>query len=161
MAEIKYTIPFEGRTKKNHQMIAGAGRRCTKCGKHEKQWIRQGKAHDNFAETAAYYIRPRPPKPIECPVNVKCLFYMGTRRKVDKLNLEAAIHDLLVETGVLADDNRDIIATTDGTMVLYDKDKPRVEITITKVDGYEQWKPQKPGTKSAPADKEQCTMEGI
>ena len=55
------------------------------------------------------------------------------------MNLEASIHDILVEVGILADDSRDIIATTDGSMVLYDKNNPRVEITITKVEGYEQW----------------------
>ena len=139
MAEIRYTIESEGRTKKNHQMIAGAGKRCPVCHKHEKQWIRQGAAHDNFAELARWQLRPVPPKPIDCPVNVKCLFYMQTRRRVDKGNLEAAIHDLLVDCGILADDNRDIIATTDGSMVLYDKEHPRVEITITKLKGYEQW----------------------
>ncbi len=144
MAEIKYIIKGDPRTKKNHQMIAGAGRKCPVCGKHEKQWIRQGKAHDNFAEAAGWYLRPVPPRPIACPVNVKCVFFMQTKRKVDKANLEAAIHDLLVDAGILADDNRDIIAATDGSRVYYDKANPRVEITITKLDGYEQWKDQAP-----------------
>lgn len=133
MAEIRYTIPLEGRTKKNHQMIAGAGHRCPKCGKHEKQWIRQGAYHDEFAEAAALYIRPRPPRPIECAVNVKCLFYMKTHRRVDALNLLATIDDLLVDCKVLADDNSRIVAGHDGSRVLYDKDRPRVEIIITKM----------------------------
>lgn len=110
------------------------------CHKPARQFIRQGAAHDNFAELARWQLRPAPLKPIECPVNVKCLFYMQTRRRVDKGNLEACIHDLLVECGILADDNRDIIAATDGSRVLYDKQNPRVEITITKLDGYEQWR---------------------
>nr|DAL25937.1 MAG TPA_asm: Rad50 zinc hook motif [Caudoviricetes sp.] len=38
---IHYTIKGEPRTKKNHQQIAGAGRRCPCCGKPAKQWIRQ------------------------------------------------------------------------------------------------------------------------
>lgn len=133
MAEIKYTIPLEGRTKKNHQMIAGSGRRCPVCKKHEKQWIRQSAYHDDFAEAAAFYINPRPPRPIECAVNVKCLFYMKTRRVVDGLNLQAAIDDLLVSCGVLKDDNSRIVAGHDGSRVLYDKDNPRVEIVITRM----------------------------
>lgn len=133
MAEIRYTIPFEGRTKKNSMKIASAGRCCPKCGKREKQWIMQGDANNNFSEAAAYYIRPRPPRPIECPVNVKCLFYMKTRAIVDGLNLQAAIDDLLVSCKVLKDDNSRIVAGHDGSRVLYDKDKPRVEIIITKM----------------------------
>ena len=149
-AEIRYVIKGDARTKKNHTMIAGAGKRCPKCGKFEKQWVRQGKAHDDFAELAKWQLRPRPPRPIDCPVNVKCVFYMETRRMVDKSNLEATIHDLLVDVGILADDSRDIIATTDGSMVLYDKTNPRIEVTITKVEGYEQW--SKPKAKHPPAE---------
>lgn len=138
MAEIRYTISQEGRTKKNHQMIAGAGRKCPKCGKFEKQWVRQGKAHDEFAEAAKWQLRPRPKKPIECPVNVKCLFYMKTRRRVDALNLLATIDDLLVDVGILADDNSKIVVAHDGSRVLYDPNNPRVEITITKMPADEQ-----------------------
>lgn len=138
MAEIKYTIIGDPRTKKNHQMIAGSGRRCPVCKKHEKQWIRQGKAHDNFAEAAAWQLRPRPPRPIECPVNVKCLFYMKTQRVVDSLNLLAAIDDLLVNCEILKDDNSRIVVAHDGSRVLYDPDNPRVEITITKMPADEQ-----------------------
>ncbi len=138
MAEIKYIIRGDPRTKKNHQMIAGAGKRCPACGKHEKQWIRQGSAHDAFTESALWQLRPRPPKPIECAVNVKCLFYMQTRRKVDGLNLLAAIDDLLVDAEILKDDNSCIVVGHDGSRVLYDKNNPRVEITITRIPTDEQ-----------------------
>ena len=137
-AEIKYVISGDPRTKKNHQMIAGSGRRCPVCKKPEKQWIRQGKAHDSFAEAAAWQLRPRPRKPIECPVNVKCLFYMKTRRVVDSLNLQAAIDDLLVNCEILKDDNSRIVVAHDGSRVLYDPDNPRVEITITRMPADEQ-----------------------
>lgn len=62
------------------------------------------------------------------------------RRLCDLSNLEEATHDVLVRCGILADDNRDIIATTDGSMVLYDKDHPRTEITITAKEGWQQWR---------------------
>jgi Holliday junction resolvase RusA-like endonuclease len=134
MPEIKYTILGDPRTKKNSQMIAGAGKKCPKCGKPEKQWIRQGKAHDAFTEAALWQLRPKPPEPIECPVNCRYLFYMKTRRVVDGLNLQAAIDDLLVEAGILKDDNSRIVIGHDGSRVLYDPDNPRTEITITRVD---------------------------
>lgn len=132
MAEIKYTIKGDPRTKKNHSMIAGSGKRCPVCHKFEKIWIRQGHAHDDYADAAKWQLRPIPPRPIECLVNVKCIFYMKTRRKVDQLNLLATIDDLLVEMKILADDSSRIVVGHDGSRVLYDPDNPRAEITITK-----------------------------
>lgn len=136
--EIKYTIQGDPRTKKNSLMIAGKGRRCPACGKLEKQWVRQSKAHDAFAEAAKWQLRPVPMEPISSLVNVRCLFYMKTRRIVDGLNLLATIDDLLVSAGILADDNSRIVAGHDGSRVLYDPINPRVEITITKLPTDEQ-----------------------
>lgn len=64
-------------------------------------------------------------------VNVQCVYYMPTHRRVDLLNLMAATLDILVKAGVLADDNCKIAAAHDGSRVRYDKNNPRVEITIT------------------------------
>jgi hypothetical protein len=136
--EIKYTIQGDPRTKKNSLMIAGKGRRCPACGKLETQWVRQSKAHDEFAEAAKWQLRPVPTEPIDSLVNVRCLFYMKTRRIVDGLNLLATIDDLLVSAGILADDNSRIVAGHDGSRVLYDPINPRVEITITKLPTDEQ-----------------------
>ena len=79
------------------------------------------------------------PLKIDYPVNIKCTFYMQTRRKVDLTNLLSAAMDVLVTHGVIIDDNRDIAALHNGSMVLYDKENPRTEIEITKLDGYEKW----------------------
>lgn len=67
------------------------------------------------------------------PVNVKCLFYMPTRRKADLTNLLEAVDDILVKYGILQDDNYTIVAGHDGSRVYYDKDRPRTEITITSM----------------------------
>lgn len=131
MDELRYTIQFEGRTKKNSMTIVGTGRRCPTCGKPQRQFIKQGAAHDAFANKAVWYLRPRPTQPIDYPINVKCLFYMGTHRVVDALNLQASIDDLLTAAGIIKDDNSKIVAAHDGSRVLYDKEHPRVEITIT------------------------------
>lgn len=125
-----YTIPLDPRTKKNHQMIAGSGVRCPYCGKHKKQFVRQGKAASEYTFKAYQYLRPRPTAPIETPVHIKYLFYMGTRRVVDKLNLQAAADDLLVLAEIIKDDNSKIVKSHDGTRVLYDKQNPRTEIYI-------------------------------
>ena len=128
---LTYTIPLDPRTKKNHQMIAGSGSRCPYCGKHQKQFIRQGHANTEYTVKAYPYLQPKPDKPIATPVHIRYRFYMATRRKVDLLNLQAAADDLLVAADILADDNSGIVKSHDGTRVLYDKQNPRTEITIT------------------------------
>lgn len=127
---LRYTIRGEPRTKKNHQEIAGRGRRCPVCGKPERQWVRQGKYNREYVKNALPQLIPVPQRPIEVPVHIKCLFYMASRRVVDGLNLEAAVDDLLVEAGILADDNSRIVISHDGSRVLYDKENPRTEIVI-------------------------------
>lgn len=72
-------------------------------------------------------------EPIDYPVNVKCLFFMETKRKCDASNLIESIDDILVKAGILADDNYTILAMHDGTRVLVDKTYPRCEITITRL----------------------------
>lgn len=67
---------------------------------------------------------------ISTPVNVMCLFFMPTKRKVDLQNLVSAAMDILVKGGVLADDNYQIVYGNDGSRVLFDKDNPRTEVVI-------------------------------
>ncbi len=137
MKVLQYVIKGDPRTKKNSQTIAGSGPRCPTCKKFRKQWIRQGAVYDDYAEKAAWQIRPRPAKPIDFPVNVKYLFYMKTHRRVDALNLAEAMDDILQDCGVLADDRSEIVAAHDGTRVLYDKENPRTEIYITRMPAEE------------------------
>ena len=71
--------------------------------------------------------------PIDEPVNLKCLFYRKDRRPIDLINLLEAIQDILVKYGILKDDNSNIVASTDGSRVFYDKENPRTEIVIERI----------------------------
>ena len=71
---------------------------------------------------------------IDYPVNVKCLFFMKTRRKVDLTNLLESVDDVLVYYGIVTDDNYKVIAGHDGSRVMVDKDNPRTEIYITALE---------------------------
>lgn len=128
---LHYTIPLDPRTKKNHQRIVGTGKRCPVCGKAARQYVMQGKAHDTYEKKALWFLRPQPEAPISTPVRVRVHFYMHTRRRVDSTNLIAAVDDLLVKAGILADDNSAILVDHDGSRVLYDKENPRTEIWIS------------------------------
>ena len=70
---------------------------------------------------------------IDKRINVKAIYYMSTRRKVDLPNLHNALHDVLVAYRVVTDDNSNIIASTDGSRVMYDKTNPRTEVEIVEV----------------------------
>ena len=74
-------------------------------------------------------------EPIDYPVNVQCVYYMETKRRVDLVNLLESSLDCLVEAGILKDDNCSIAYMHDGSRVSYDKTYPRVEITITRMYG--------------------------
>ena len=113
----------------------------------EKKTIRQlfdedpDRAKRFSVEAAGWFLKPRPAKPVAQPVNVKYLFYMPSRRRVDLANLVSAMDDVLVKHGILADDNRDILAAHDGCRVYHDHDAPRVEVFIEPMpDSYKQWK---------------------
>lgn len=128
--ELKYTIPLDPRTKKNHMKIAGKGRRCPVCRKFESQFVCQGKAHDRYHAEAMCFLRPVPRQPIGDAVHIKYHFFMQTRRRVDVGNLIAAADDLLVDAGIIRDDNCKTVVHHDGTRVFYDKQNPRTEIYI-------------------------------
>ena len=126
----QYVIPLDPRTKKNSHRIAGSGPRCPMCGKFQKQFIRNGSTTTDFAFRAAQYLRPKPPLPISGRVQLIYRIYTATRHRKDDLNLYEALDDILVKEGILADDNRNIIRSRDGSRVLYDKASPRAEIYI-------------------------------
>jgi Holliday junction resolvase RusA-like endonuclease len=96
------------------------------------------KLYKDYEKDCSAYLKPLE-TPIDYPINLKCLFFMSTKRKIDLCNLQEAICDILVHYGILADDNRNIVAAQDGSRVYYDKENPRTEIEITPLDNYEQW----------------------
>ncbi len=118
---MKITIPIEPRSKKNSQQVAFNH-------KTGRRFIVQSENYKKFEKECGKYL----PKitPIDYPVNIKCLFYKGTKRKCDLTNLLEAIDDILIKYKVIEDDNYTIVQSHDGSRVFYDKDNPRIEIEI-------------------------------
>lgn len=98
------------------------------------------KLYKEYEKECLNQIEDKYKQKIDYPVNVKAIFYCENKRRKDLVNLLEALDDMLVKADVLADDNRDIIASQDGSRVYYDKEMPRIEVEITKVGDYEQWK---------------------
>ena len=124
---IRITIPGAPVTKKNSQRIIRLG--------DGRPSIRPSKKFEAYQTAAGYYIPAKCRIKLDEPVNVRCLYYMPTRRRVDLVNLLEATCDILVHYGVLSDDNSAIVAAHDGSRVRYDKGNPRAEIAIEELAG--------------------------
>lgn len=116
-------IPLNPKTKKNNQRII-------KNPRTGAPMIIQNDRYKQYERDAGWFLK-KPASPISEPVNVKCVFYRDSRRRVDLTNLLEAIDDILVKYKILADDNFEIIRGHDGSRVFVDKDNPRVEIEIS------------------------------
>lgn len=123
---LKLVLRGQPITKKNSQQIIRAGNR---------RMVLPSPQYRQYENDCLWQIPPKAKQRIDMPVNVQCIFYMPTRRRVDLVNLQEATLDILVAAGVLADDNCRIVAAMDGSRVDYDKYNPRVEITISSYHG--------------------------
>lgn len=119
------------RTKKNSQRPVPVKNKRT--GKSYTKLLPSA-AYEQYEEDCIIQITGDKKLDIDWPVNVKCVYYMRTHRACDLVNLQEGTLDLLVHAGVLQDDNYKIVASMDGSRVLYDKKNPRVEITITAIE---------------------------
>lgn len=123
MEEITFTIPISPVTKKNHSAIVTNK-------KTNRPFLLPSKQFMGYEKECLKYL-PKIDK-IDYGINIKCHFYMPTKRKCDLTNLLQAIDDILVKGGVIEDDNCTIVVAHDGSRVFYDKEHPRTEVIITK-----------------------------
>lgn len=128
---LEFTIGLNPISKKNHSRIITA---------HGRPMLLPSKQYVQYEKDCSLFI-PRLDKPIDTPVNIKATFFMQTRRLCDLTNLLQALDDILVKYEVIADDNRNVVYSVDGSRVLYDKNNPRTEIVITSVpeEDFERW----------------------
>lgn len=96
--------------------------------------------YKEYESAAEWHLRPRPTEPINYPIEIKCLFFLQTRRAPDLTNLLEAVDDVLTHAGIIEDDNANIVVSHDGSRCYYDKFRPRTEITIYRLPGPEQLK---------------------
>ena len=127
MGKLNITLTGAPRTKKNSQRIIRIGRGSR---------ILPSEAYLDYAKEceAQLLVQRAVNAGIDYPVNVCCVYFMPTRRKVDLVNLLEATCDILKENFVVLDDCASIVAGHDGSRVEYDKLNPRVEIEITRIE---------------------------
>lgn len=117
-------IPLMCRSKKNSQEIH------INC-RTGKPFVSQGKLYKQFEAECGYYLL-KFKKNISTPINLKCTFYVKDKRKRDIVNLLNAIQDILVEYGVIADDNYNIVKSVDGSRIIYEKGREETIIEIER-----------------------------
>ena len=133
---IKFTLPVIPRSKKNSGQIVMRGKYPVLL--PSKQYLQFEK------DSLPYFYRVKQEVGVvNYPVNIQCIFYMDARRKVDLSNLLNAVDDAMVKSGLILDDNRDIIAGHDGSRVYHDNINPRIELEIKELKDYVQWKDTK------------------
>ena len=123
MDSLKFSILEAPVTKKNSQQILVNH-------KTGRPFIMPSQRYKTYEKNAEQYM-PQLDKPIDYSINLKAVFYMPTRRRVDLTNLQEALCDLLVHYNIIEDDNCKIVTTMDGSYVGYDKENPRTEVEIT------------------------------
>lgn len=126
MAVYRLVISGDPRTKKNSQRIVRAGNYMKILPSNQYKEYEK-----NFLVDCMYQGMWR--KKLKNKMNIKCVYYMKTRRKVDLVNLLEATMDCLVASEVIEDDNCSIAYSHDGSCVKYDKERPRVEIEMEEI----------------------------
>ena len=97
---MQITIPLNPITKKNHGRIV---QKKLASGKTLPIML-PSEAYINYEKECKQYM-PKLNKPIDYPVNLRCLYFMETKRKCDITNLLQATCDVLVKYKVIEDDN--------------------------------------------------------
>ena len=121
---LTYTLLGAPRTKKNSQRIFK--------GRGGQPFLVPSAAYAQYEKDCLRQIHS-PRQPVAA-VNLKCVYYMPNRRRVDLVNLMEATCDILVKAGVLDDDCAAVAPGHDGSRVLLDRQRPRVEIEIIEIE---------------------------
>ena len=121
---LSFIINVPPRTKKNSSQVIHHGGR---------SFVVPSKHYQKFEKDCLKSIPSSYRNGINTPVNIKALFYVDSRRRVDLTNLLNALDDMLVKANVIEDDNCKIAAGHDGSRVYYDKEEPRIEVFISEI----------------------------
>lgn len=123
------TIVGPPRTKKTHNVLATAGRRMIVLpSKAWSRWVKSAAIDFTDPQVAtAWYANG----PILCPVSCRALFYRDALRG-DLVGYMQGLADLLEQREILTNDR--LIESWDGTRLLLDRARPRVDVLITPIE---------------------------
>lgn len=117
----KYVIPLNPVTKKHHQHTE-------KDRRTNRKYIVASADYDSYIHNCKLMVKPV--ETFQKPVTVKCLFYINNNYGVNLVDLLEVADDVLVECGILPDENCKYIVSYDGSRVIQERKNPRTEIYI-------------------------------
>ena len=123
---LQFTIPLQPITKKNNGRII-------KNSKTGRYGFIPSAQYTKYEKDCKYFI---PEHYIKDPINIKATFYMRTKGLVDLTNLNESLHDIMQKYNCIVDDDCKIVVSTDGSRVMYDKENPRTEVIIERIEDY-------------------------
>lgn len=97
-----------------------------------KPFVAQSSGHNAWAEKATWQVRAqlRGAAPLAMAVNMKAIVYRA-RAVGDLLNYLAAVSDVLEKARAIVNDR--LIVRLDGCAMCVDRERPRVEVTLSPV----------------------------
>lgn len=132
---MRLTIVGPPRSKKNSQQLISHGKKCGTCGKPGgRPFLIPSAAYKAWEKAACWQVRQQEPvapsagPTFTTPVTMRCQIYRDRAGRADLLNYLAAVSDMLQEAGVIEDDL--LVASTDGSRLRIDRERPRVEIEL-------------------------------
>lgn len=115
-------LPFETPSKKNSRIVNRRTGRSF-----------PSKAYSGWHDKAAMWIRCKYPiRTVEGPVEVRIAFTHGTRQRCDSDNKASSIFDLLVDLGIIKDDEWKVVQRF-SVENSYEKGKPSCRIEIEEI----------------------------
>ena len=106
------------------------------------------KAYEEFDEAAQrvlMLVRRKLAKPIDVPVNCEALFYRE-RKDGDAVGYYQALADTLQKAGIVINDS--LIISWNGSQMLKDQSRPRIEVTLTTLAEMQESLPMEQEAKS-------------
>jgi Holliday junction resolvase RusA-like endonuclease len=125
MTPIHLVLPGPARTKKNSATLQMRGRRRVLV--PSDAWM-AWRDRCRAWWLQSFTVSRRPVAPPDVPLNCRALIYRDAHRG-DAVGYYQGVADVLEELGVVENDEQ--LVAWDGSRLLLDRDRPRVELTIT------------------------------
>ncbi len=124
---IRFTLNGSIPSKKNSRIcFVKGGKQFNIPSKNYKEWHNNASSELNYIKQTYNHLE----FPIISGATIDMLFYSGDKRKWDLTNKAESIMDLLVDNGILDDDNYSVVRKIFLMHGGYDKGNARVEVTI-------------------------------
>lgn len=133
-SELKLTLPGVPRTKKTSNRAWDVGRKCPCCKRGTRTVVMPSEAWCDWRDLLVPKIKAflgLSWRPIDVHVNCAALYYRE-KDLGDSAGFNTGLADLLEAAGVVRNDV--LIRTWDGSRLLKDAARPRVEVTLARVE---------------------------